>query len=269
MWQDVLSLFLENYNHSKHSSTGYTPFELREAFLHDDKEILLKASQRLKQRAIKMIHKDNLPIIQVGDHVRITIEHTVAKEKRTLAYRKHFLQNWTKTIYAVTHISGGGEWHKPQYKLVDSLGNIVRHRFYRTDLLKIDIEKLVINTSKRPDFSSGDVFNRERHLGKLHKEGPQRDIVLPSKTQVEERKIEIGRIIKPRPRLIDELIRERGKKKPKKKQLKTTTKNMNMNKTTIEIGGEPSSTRCTSEPSVEESTRTSTQEPSAQESSRE
>ena len=241
-WDDVLNLFVSNYNHSKHSSTGFSPSELQQAALDQNEEILSIVSERLKERAMKMMKPDNLPQIYVGDKVRVTIEHTVAKEKRTLQYRKHFLINWSKEIYTVKRISAAGDWHKPQYKLVNQHGRDVPHRFYRTDLLLINVDKLVISNARRPNYN--DVFNIEKHLEILHTEGPKRDIVLPSTTQVQERRTEIGRIIKPRQRLIDELltkfIRDNTKKLKKSKVLVTTVKKPRISKT--KSSGEESKT---------------------------
>ena len=202
-YNDVLPLVLQNYNTAKHSSTGFAPTELQQAYMEDNKEILSKSFERLTTRAIKMLTPEiTNPIIKKGDTVRISI-HTM-KDVRKQTFRKTYLANWSKDVYTVSSISRGSEWQNPQYKLKNMHEHAIRQRFYRKDLQKVDIETLTINEQKRPDYSGGGIFNQEEHIRKVIREGPQRTIIKPP-TQAQEREKGL-RAIKPRKRLIDELI---------------------------------------------------------------
>ena len=203
-WNDVLPLLLTNYNTSLHSSTGCTPNELQQAALDNDEILLTKARQKITARAIKMLTDTTmLPDIQIGDIVRISL-HTLSDIRKD-SHRKKFLANWSKALYVVVSISAGSAWQNPQYKIKSrETDRIVRKRFYKSDLQLVPIESLQVNEKPRPDYSEGNIFNQEEHIRQVQVAGPLQQIIKPP-TQLEERE-KGSRIIRARPRLINELL---------------------------------------------------------------
>ena len=207
-WNDVLPLFIDNYNHAKHSATGYTPDRLQQAVINSETEVLDRAREKIQKGATRMVKqpKTLLPIVDIGDHVRISA-HTMADERKQ-TFRKGYLANWSQDLYVVERISTpSNEWHKPQYRLKDQTGHSLRQRFYRPDLQLVDTTALTINHHSRPDYSEGKIFNQEEHARGLsaRRPGPVSRVPLPP-MQGDERKQQEPRAIRPRRRLIDELV---------------------------------------------------------------
>ena len=217
-WNDVLPLFLLNYNSAKHSSTGYTPLALQQAFLDGNEELLAKAKQKLQIRAVKMLTPmQSKPELQIGDHVRIAA--TTMSNERKLTFRKNYLANWSKAIYTVASISLGSAWQHPQYKLANEHGHTMKQRFYRSDLQATDPETLAVNRAERPDYSKNGIFNQEAHAQRMAREGQMVTIILPPSTQGQDR-LPGARKSKAPMRLIDQLIQEQEHLQKQKKRRK-------------------------------------------------
>ena len=227
-WNDVLPLFVTNYNTSKHATTGFTPTFLRQAALDNNKEILEKASFRMRQRAIKMLQRQKIRWpLNVGDIVRISLFAMLDERKKT--FRKNYIANYSKKLYLIKQISPGGPWHNPLYVLSDlHSNNVIPQRFYAVHLQKIDRTVLIVNENERPDYSEGAIFNIETHA-KRYLQGPCAFSPIPPSVAEEKKRVPSTRVIKsPRTRLIDELLQERAiqqieaRKKKKREELKRT-----------------------------------------------
>ena len=156
-----------------------------------------------RPRGLRLTDTTMLPDIQIGDIVRISL-HTLSDIRKD-SHRKKFLANWSKTLYVVVSISAGSAWQNPQYKIKSrETDRIVRKRFYKSDLQLVPIESLQVNEKPRPDYSEGNIFNQEEHIRQVQVAGPLQQIIKPP-TQLEERE-KGSRIIRARPRLINELL---------------------------------------------------------------
>ena len=187
-YNDLLPLLLQNYNSSKHSATACSPLELQQAYLDDDREVLARAGDRLKKRAIKMLTPIvKYPLVNIGDNVRISVKTMSDVRKQT--FRKNFLANWSKDVFTVESISKGSAWQNAQYKLKNAHDHVIQQRFYRKDLQKIDVSTLTVNKKKRPDFSQGLIYNQEEQIPMMNdaRLNVNRVQQQPPPTQAEER----------------------------------------------------------------------------------
>ena len=95
-WIQFLKPVLDNYNNTKHSSTGIAPNDV-------DKKNEIQIGMKLKERA----KKSHYPDLSEGDDVRIPVIHKVAKE---------YKQNWSNEIYKVEK-----DYHNGVYKVNSEL----------------------------------------------------------------------------------------------------------------------------------------------------
>ena len=234
-YNDVMSLLLENYNSVKHSSTGFSPLTLHTLYqvqpARDADVVIDRVRTKLTNVAKKMLTPvpPHQARVKKGDIVRISARTMSDERKNT--FRKHYWANWSVQLYTVVSVSKGTELSRPQFKLATKQGHIVKQRFYQSDLQLVDVDSLEINEKKRPDYSAGRIFNQEEHLQRIHDQGPQHPIILPPAMQGQERQ-RGSRMIKPRIRLIDELLQQaeqrenRNRENPKENTKKDKNKEM-------------------------------------------
>lgn len=117
-WIDVLGEFVENYNQTPHSSTGYKPNEINETN---------------QMKLYKKLY-NNLPAVsrlKIGDKVR------TLKDKKL--FEKGYTQNWSDEIYVITNVldSQGIVW----YHLSTFDGTKLSGIFYYHQLNLVSSEK--------------------------------------------------------------------------------------------------------------------------------
>lgn len=124
---DVLQYLINNYNRSKHSSTGYKPTDANIGNEHI-------ISNNINNNEIS---KDN-KTIKIGDHVRIN--------KTKKHFTKGYLPNWTLELFIVYKVINGSPI---TFKVHDLNGEEIKGSFYRNELQLIknkgdyDIEKIL------------------------------------------------------------------------------------------------------------------------------
>jgi transposase InsO family protein len=171
-WSDVLPLLVQNHNTAYNFATKFTPQELMDPEAPQHKldaayGHMTKRRQELLRKRKELV-RTTYPNLAVDDSVRVSV--FVMDEARSAKFRKRYMQNWSKQIYRVEKISQPDDQEWAEYRLQDQeSGQLIRRRFYREDLQKIDPHSVMHNTrSSRPDYSQGKVFDLESHLEKIH-----------------------------------------------------------------------------------------------------
>ena len=128
-WTSVIKAVVDQYNHTKHTATGFTPLEAREP---ENEDAVL---QSITSRA-----KENLkyPVISIGDFVKV-----VQKPGKYSEFKAGF-NHWSTRTYKVTGITyeqGQGRYFLEGYS-EPNLGGHVRKPLLRHELLKVEgVEK--------------------------------------------------------------------------------------------------------------------------------
>jgi hypothetical protein len=171
-WIKALPLLLENYNSGVHSTTGFKPQTLHRT---TNEAIIQSAAEKIAKKARTTLRRSrrNFEQLQVGDHVRLdSCVHP--KKRKNKLFAKAYLTNWSREIYRVKSISKPeeeGELSRPQYRLTEiPTGKLLKRRFYRDNLLKINLESLQRskNDATYPSQRST-LFELDQHLKKLRK----------------------------------------------------------------------------------------------------
>lgn len=126
-WVKILPKLVENYNNSRHITTGKTPNELSQ--LTDSAELETVNSKIRKGTIQRVGELGQKPKFSVGDLVRI---------KEDQENRDRLAFTYSRDIFAITKVyNPKSELTAPSYSLIDSDGDEVPGRFYETDLLKV------------------------------------------------------------------------------------------------------------------------------------
>jgi hypothetical protein len=136
-WIQVLPDILENYGSAKHTSTGFSPDKLVNAWKHRDDAILGKARTNLIKRAKRSLGTEPGPTIRAGDHVRTF----VAKRKKPQKSGETKLRRpvWSEHVHVVKSVSSPAKGTSlPQYTLEG-----MPERFYANELQKVEVVTLV------------------------------------------------------------------------------------------------------------------------------
>src|SRR5258706_63489 len=92
-YENILPDILYNYNHTPHSSTGFTPEYLAQENLPEEDR--LKAVQNLRNAAMKMIEFRGVPklkyTLEINDYVRI-LQRTLEKNN---IFKKKYHPQWS------------------------------------------------------------------------------------------------------------------------------------------------------------------------------
>lgn len=178
---DALPALVENYNNSVHSVTKKKPAELhalgdsnpREAKPYERSDLaeaeFAEAKASIKKQASKWLHETaELPLkdnIVQGDYVRLA-EGQKVEVKRNALFRKFYARKWSEEIYKVAYVNVAQRTTQLNtYTLMDpEIGEIFPTQYFGQDLQRVDIKNLKKFEGKRPDFSMGQVFDRERFL---------------------------------------------------------------------------------------------------------
>lgn len=162
-WTDVLPKLLENYNSSIHSTTGKRPSELH--LKNRNSKAVKEAKTKIVKRAklaIEQTHKE-FTELKRGDWVRVRIN---GEGK----FKRGYKPQWSKRVYQVVSRSKpANPLLRPTYALETEDSRKVTNRFGRGLLLKIPNPQLFVQPpQERPDYSQGQIFNREAHMRNLH-----------------------------------------------------------------------------------------------------
>ena len=128
-WTTVIKAVVDQYNRTKHTTTGFTPLEAREPENEDSvlQSITSHAKQNLKY-----------PVISIGDFVKI-----VQKPGKYSEFKAGF-NHWSERTYKVTAINyeqGQARYFLEGYS-EPNLGGHVRKPLLRHELLKVEgVEK--------------------------------------------------------------------------------------------------------------------------------
>lgn len=113
-WIDVLPKITQDYNNTKHRTTGYKPSEVDES---NQKIILNRAYSYLKIRGPQKF--------KVGDNVRIS--------KAKCLFEKGYTPNWSTELFKISKIN---ITNPVTYLLEDFQGNPISGAFYEEELQK-------------------------------------------------------------------------------------------------------------------------------------
>jgi hypothetical protein len=117
---DILQDLLLSYNHSFHSSIKMCPTEV-------NNDNIMTVWQNLYGRKEKKVHVTEYPLLQVGDHVRITRYKHV--------FQKGYETNWSDEIFVIDTIIRRSPW--VVYTLKDLENEPVTGTFYSKELQKV------------------------------------------------------------------------------------------------------------------------------------
>jgi hypothetical protein len=150
IYVNVLPALTENYNSSRHGTTGFKPIEAQH---HVD-----EVKDKIKSRASAMVSRDVIKL-KKGDRVRISAATEPNYRKNKLLTKK-YMPNYSEEVYVVATVSKGASI---RYQLKDSTGKIIDKYFYAQDLLKIGDSVI----EPEPVKTSTAFFNREEFLSDL------------------------------------------------------------------------------------------------------
>ena len=97
------------------------------------------ARKNIEANATKQIEKNRKAELNVGDHVRIklsAIDSTIRKAIKQ-GDKKNIVVTYSTEVYRVSN-RFQGEHSKPEYLLEDIEGTNLRHRFFSSDLLRVE-----------------------------------------------------------------------------------------------------------------------------------
>lgn len=117
-WVDALPDLLFNHNHTKHSATGRTPYELMFDASKDD---LKEVNERLKKYRARMVRGTRKPyrrgddrrypkpnedydVLKKGDKVRVALSVLASHRKANMQKRALYKPQWSSEIYEVESI---------------------------------------------------------------------------------------------------------------------------------------------------------------------
>jgi transposase InsO family protein len=140
---------VENYNNSTHGTTRLTP-----AQLHPSEEKAITSATRELEKAVKNQYEARAedllaansvtyPEISAGDFVRVHRNAAGDWRRKTQLKKFGYQRQYDYEIYRVLSVSDPGPAASPQYTLADENGDKIDKKFIRSQLQKIDPEKLV------------------------------------------------------------------------------------------------------------------------------
>lgn len=143
---ESLQGLLSNYNNSTHGTTKLVPAELhptREKAA--DKELVKVVRAAYKDRAKTLLEKNdaNYPPLEVGDFVRVHKRVQGEWRKKTQLKKYGYQKQWDYEIYRIVKISDAVPGKAQHYSLMDEDGHQLDKRFLRSQLQKIDKDKLI------------------------------------------------------------------------------------------------------------------------------
>ncbi len=120
-WIDMLEPLCDNFNNTKHESTGYKPIDLMTRPTLT-KQLIEEIHARMERRRPK--HPEALHhVYAIGDLVRVALTTESAIRKQT--FRKKIKNNWSEIVYQIYSISAPeAAGAQPQYLLT----NLTTHR---------------------------------------------------------------------------------------------------------------------------------------------
>ncbi len=226
-WTRALPALVRNYNSSVHSVTKCRPEQIHRDDLDEHTrravyERLQRAAQRYVQQSAKKGRRMSTTIeLEVGDTVRVSLltKASVRRDTMLASSYKGYAQQWSTGLYRVASKSANTpEW----YTLRDEDGELVRKRYYRYQLQKIDADTLVRSTRQQlarvpvtpvvvgspqsPRSPPLPPYDREAHVASLsEKRRNKQPYELPASSALEERRHgSVAREIRARKRLVEE-----------------------------------------------------------------
>jgi len=157
-YTDVLPLLVENYNTTIHSSTREKPNNIHN--LPQSKQVLREI--KIKARDSIQHTQKQFVNLQKGDFVRVHVNNGNS-------FKKSYKSQWSKLAYIVISRSKPKTpLLQPGYKIQGINGLKITNSFSRRELLKVPPpEEWGVQRPNRPDFSNGEIFDREAHLRKI------------------------------------------------------------------------------------------------------
>ena len=170
---DIIPKILENYNNSKHTTTGVSPNELHNT---EDNELVELAAKRIKTKGESYITTRNQEPLNKGNYVKYALQTLPEIRRKSKLSKKGYHKKWSDTVHLITFVSKKKENKEEQYTLIRR-----KQIYVREELQFVDIDKLNVIHDKRPKRYDGK--ERRRSTGELLV--PRR---IPEYTQAQERK---------------------------------------------------------------------------------
>jgi transposase InsO family protein len=173
-WVDILDAVVENHNTSKHSVSGYSPLQVLEnPKLRSEVASNIRSAAEERKGPADAKERE----LSVGDSVRVALTTRAQVRKGQLFAKSAGKQHWSNRVYVVRSISRPAEAFQRKQFLLQYGKRALTKRFYASQLMKIDVDKLVKNEltiADRPTYSDT-LFDSEKHLR----------VDLPSRTVVD------------------------------------------------------------------------------------
>ncbi len=183
-WIDVHPMLVNNYNTSYHSTIKMAPMQLHNRRRTDP--IVKKVNARLKARGKEWIKekvstrfhdKSTYSKLRKGDWVLI-LRHKLEEGAKNTIFEKKFVRKWSHGFYQIVSVSKPAT-HRQVYRVrAEASQEPLATHFFRSDLQKVDKNKLIPNQKKQTETmqineATGEarpVFDRELHLERLHEQ---------------------------------------------------------------------------------------------------
>lgn len=143
-----LQKIVDNYNSTRHGTTGTTPAEVHGG----DEDAAELTHLNMRERAKKLVveNETHYPPLAVGDHVRVA-RRTEGSWRKTRQLKKMaYMKLWTYEVFTIAAKTRGSKTKAVTYTLKDEHGEIIMatsgdypRQFIRQDLQKIDPNQLV------------------------------------------------------------------------------------------------------------------------------
>lgn len=119
-WIDIIQGIIDNYNNTKHRTTGFAPNKINKS---NEKYILEKVYNKNEEK--KKFSKLKKPKFKIGDYVRLS--------KYKTHFEKSTTRNWTTEIFKIVKVNRKFPF---SYILEDSNGKSIKGQVYEPELLK-------------------------------------------------------------------------------------------------------------------------------------
>lgn len=162
-WVDILDAVVANHNTSKHSVSGFSPTEaLENPSLRSEIASNIRSAAEERKGPVDVKERE----LRVGDSVRVALTTKAQVRKGQLFAKSAGRVHWTQRLYVVRSISRPTlAFNRPQY-LLSSGNRALTKRYFASQLMKVDEEKLIKNEltlADRPVYND-QLFNQEHHL---------------------------------------------------------------------------------------------------------